>query len=163
MHYILEEDDLKSPIKFNKKLREYFQTLKEDIKKESSIDFDVQELSELILSACRTNDFNVISYHENNMLLNESRVLDWVKEKLIPNTITLSIDDEDIIRLLIFCIEITYQMFVGGTRATITQKGFRERRRTFESILVDQFVGKLGEIIVKKYLEKNFPVNIELD
>lgn len=37
-------------------------------------------------------------------------------------------------------------MFVGGTRATVTQKGFRERR-SFEAILADQFVGKLGEII----------------
>ena len=60
-------------------------------------------------------------------------------------------------------MEITYQMFEGGTRATITQRGFRQKRRTFESILVDQFVGKLGEIFVKKYLERNFPVSIELD
>ena len=54
-------------------------------------------------------------------------------------------------------------MFGGGTRATVTQKGFRQRRRTFESILVDQFVGKLGEIFVKKFLENNYPVNIKLD
>jgi len=58
---------------------------------------------------------------------------------------------------------MTYNMFSGGTRATVTQKGFRERRRTFESILVDQFVGKLGEIFIKKFLEKNFPVSIHLD
>lgn len=86
-----------------------------------------------------------------------------MKNKLIPNTVVVKLDDEDVIRLLIFCIEITYQMFSGGTRATVTQKGFRERRRTFESILVDQFVGKLGEIFVKKFLEKNYPVSIELD
>jgi hypothetical protein len=162
MHYILK-GDLNSPTKFNRKLERYFQILKENVKKEKGIDFDVKELSELILSACRTNDFNVASYRGNRMFLDESRVLDWVEEKLIPNTVILSIGDEDVIRLLIFCIEITYQMFAGGTRATITQKGFRERRRTFESILVDQFVGKLGEIIVKKYLEKNFYVTVELD
>lgn len=86
-----------------------------------------------------------------------------MKEKLLPNTVILSMDDEDIIRLLIFCIEITYQMFAGGTRATITQKGFRERRRTFEAILVDQFAGKLGEVILKKFLESRFPTKIELD
>ncbi len=86
-----------------------------------------------------------------------------MKEKLIPNIVIISIDDEDLIRLLIFCMEITYQMFAGGTRATVTQKGFRGRRRTFEAILVDQFVGKLGEIMVKKLLEKNFPTEIELD
>ena len=48
-------------------------------------------------------------------------------------------------------------MFAGGTSATITQKEFRERERTFKSILADQFVGKLGEIMVKKFLEKKFP------
>ncbi|HIP58052.1 MAG TPA: hypothetical protein EYH00_01940 [Archaeoglobus profundus] len=73
-------------------------------------------------------------------------------------------DDEDILRLVIFCLEITYRMFSGESRATVTQKGFRERRRTFKAILVDQFVGKLGEIFVKKFLESNFKnVKIELD
>jgi len=54
-------------------------------------------------------------------------------------------------------------MFSGGTKATVTAKGFRERKRTFEAILVDQFVGKLGEVVIKKFLEKRFPVKIELD
>jgi hypothetical protein len=144
-------------------MESYLLLLKEKIKKEKGIDFDVKELGELILSACRANDFNVISYQEDKIFLDENRILDWINEKVIPNTVVLSISDEDVIRLLIFCIEMTYQMFAGGTRATITQKGFRERRRMFESILVDQFVGKLGEIVVKKYLEENFHVTVELD
>jgi hypothetical protein len=82
----------------------------------------------------------------------------------LPNTVIVRLDDKDIIKLLIFSIEITFQMFVGGTKATVSAKGFRERRRTFESILVDQFVGKLGEVMVKKFLESNFPkIRIELD
>ncbi|MEM3324489.1 MAG: hypothetical protein QW494_08700 [Metallosphaera sp.] len=161
--YSILKSDLNSPTKFSRKLRSFFQILRENIKKESGIDFDTQELSELVLSACRTNDFNVIISQNGRMFLDENRVLSWVREKLIPNTIVLNMDDEDVIRLLIFSIEITYRMFTGGTRATVTQKGFRERRRTFESIVVDQFVGKLGEVMVKKYLEKNFPVNIKLD
>jgi len=96
------------------------------------------------------------------MFLDDGQLLRWVQEKLIPNTIVVSLDDEDIVRLLLFCLEITYRMFEGRTRATVTQKGFRERR-SFEGILVDQFVGKLGEIFVKKYLEKNFSGNIQLD
>ena len=92
-----------------------------------------------------------------------NQVQEWIDKKLIPNTVIVSLDDEDVVRLLIFCLEITYQMFSGGTKATITQKGFRQRRRTFESILVDQFVGKLGEIFVKKFLEERFPTTIELD
>lgn len=90
--------------------------------------------------------------------------MEWLNQKILPNFVILKIDDEDIIRLLIFCIEMTYQMFSGGTLATVTAKGFRERRRTFETILVDQFVGKLGEVIFKKFIEMNFKnVKIELD
>lgn len=162
IHRILKKE-LNSPSVFKKREEEYVKSIKEIIEKESGITFEVEELSELLLSVCRSNDFNVIKSQRNRVFLDEDKVLNWLREKLIPNTVITSIDDEDLIRLLIFCIEITYQMFTGGTKATVTQKGFRERRRTFESILADQFVGKLGEVMVKKFLEKNFPTKIELD
>jgi hypothetical protein len=159
----LSKRELNSPSLFKEKKEKYIECLKEIIEKESGIIFEVEELGELLLSVCRSNDFRVIKSEGNKIFLDEDRVLKWLIDKLIPNTEIVSIDDEDLVRLLIFCIEITYQMFSGGTRATVTQKGFRERRRTFESILADQFVGKLGEIMVKKFLEKNFPTKIELD
>lgn len=162
LHRILRIQ-LNSPSEFKKREQEYIQTLKESIRTESNIVFTLDELGELLLSICRANEFKVITKRKNRLLLNERNVLKWIREKLIPNTVTLGIDDEDVIRLLIFCIEITYQMFAGGTKATITQKGFRERRRTFESILADQFVGKLGEIMLKRFIEKNFSIPIELD
>jgi len=162
MYRILKRE-LNSPTRFKEKLWGYIQDIRRMIQEEYGMEFDNEEIGELLLSVCRSNDFNVIDYQGNKMLLNEDRVLEWIDKKLLPNTVIVKIDDEDVVRLLIFCIEITYQMFSGGTRATITQKGFRQRRRTFESILVDQFVGKLGEVFVKKYLESNFPVNIELD
>ncbi|MEW6096032.1 MAG: hypothetical protein AB1567_05855 [bacterium] len=156
--------ELNSAAKFKEKLLEYIQSQRRMIQENYGISFDDEELSELLLSACRSNDFDVIRQLENKMFLDEDRALDWIKNKLLPNTVIVRLDDEDIIRLLIFCIEITYQMFAGGTRATVSAKGFRERRRTFESILVDQFVGKLGEIMTKKFLEDNFPrIKIELD
>jgi len=157
------QGELNSPSKFKAKLNNYICSLREFILKEYGIIFDKEEIGDLLLSICRVNDFNVIHRQKNKMFLNENNIIKWIKEKLIPNTVIVKLDDEDVVRLLIFCIEITYQMFGGGTRATVTQKGFRQRRRTFESILVDQFVGKLGEIFVKKYLEKNFPVTIKLD
>lgn len=157
------KSELNSYPKFKAKLGEYIQNLKEYIVKVSGIEFNIEEICRLVLSICRSNDFNVISTQGNKMFLNEENVFSWVKEKLIPNTITVKLDDEDIIRLLIFCIEITYQMFSGGTRATISQKGSREQRRTFDKIIVDQFNGKFGEIVVKKFLERNFPTKIELD
>jgi len=156
--------ELNSAIKFKEKLLDYIQSQRKTIQKKYGISYDEDELTELLLSACRSNDFNVICQQENKMFLDEDKVLDWVENKLLPNTVIVRLDDEDIIRLLIFCIEITYQMFAGGTRATVTAKGFREKRRTFESILADQFVGKLGEIMAKKFLEDKFPnAKVELD
>lgn len=162
--YRILKGELNSATNFKGKLSEYIQSQRRMIKENYGVSFDDDELSELLLSACRSNDFDVIYQHKNKMFLDESKVLDWIKKKLLPNTVIVRLDDEDIIRLLIFCMEITYQMFTGGTRATVSAKGFRERRRTFEAILVDQFVGKLGEIMLKKFHEDNFfGVKIELD
>ncbi len=155
--------DLNNSSKFKEKLQDYIEALRYEILNRHNIEFDFEEIGDLLLSVCRSNDFNVIYKEGNKMFLNESQVQKWLNEKLMPNTIIVRLDDEDVVKLLVFCLEITYQMFSGGTRATVTQKGFRQRRRTFESILVDQFVGKLGEIFVKKFLEQNFPVSIELD
>ena len=160
----ISKDDLKSPSKFKKKFYNYIGTIRTEILSRYNIDFDIKEIGDLLLSICRCNDFNVISKKGNKMFLDDTKVREWIDRKLIPNTVIMKMDDEDVVRLLVFCLEITYQMFAGGTRATTTQKGFRERRRTFESILVDKFVGKLGEIFVKKFLEKNFNITtIKLD
>lgn len=156
--------ELISPSIFKKKFSEYIDTLREYIKRNYNINFEHNEIGDLLLAACRCNDFDIIRDNDNKHQIDESKVLEWINNKLIPTSIILRIDDEDIIRLLIFCIEITNQMFLGGTLATTTAKGFRERRRTFEAILVDQFVGKLGEVFVKRFLERNFPsAHIELD
>lgn len=155
--------ELKTPALFKKEKEKYIRSLIETIEEKEKIIFDIDELSELLLSACRANDFGVIEFKNRKRYLNRENILRWLREKLIPNSVVVNLDDEDVIRLLLFSIQITDKMFTGGTMATITQKGFRERRRTFEAILVDQFVGKLGEVITKKFLENNFNVKIELD
>lgn len=163
MYRILAEY-LNSPSTFKAQLRSYIEALRSEISRSYNIEFDIEEIGDLLLAACRSNDFGVIRLvGKKKKFLDDSRVKDWIDKKLIPSTIVVKLDDEDVIKLLVFCLEITYQMFNGGTRATITQKGFRQRRRTFESILVDQFVGKLGEIFVKKFLESKYSVTVELD
>ncbi|MDI9642863.1 MAG: hypothetical protein QFX37_05020 [Archaeoglobales archaeon] len=159
----ISKAELKSPSKFRERLSDYINSLRYEISEKCGMYFDKEELADLILSACRSNDFNVLEEKNRDFRINLERLEDWIYKKLVPNTLLLRLDDVDVIRLLIFCIEMTYEMFGGGSRATITQKGFRERRRTFESILVDQFVGKLGEVFVKKYFESNFKINVELD
>ena len=158
---------LKSPSEFKKTgyVQKLVSEIREKIEDEGlKIIYNDEELTELILSVCRSNDFGaIVKETEKHILVDKSRLLDWVRDKLLPNTVLLKIDEEDVIRLFIFSTEITYRMFLGGTKATVTQKGFRERRRTFESILVDQFTGKLGEVAVKKFLENCFSASIELD
>lgn len=159
----LSKNELKSPSRFRRKFVAYINMLNKEVFEKYGIRFSEEELGDLILSACRSNDFNVLEEVYGKLKMKDENVREWIEKKLIPNTIILSLDDADIIRLLLFCIEITYEMFSGGTRATITQKGFRERRRAFETILVDQFVGKIGEVFVKKFLEANFNAKVELD
>jgi hypothetical protein len=148
---------------FKREMQDLISYTRDLIRDSYRVTFEMDEMGELLLSVFRSNDFFVLKKQGKELIVIRENLLRWVEEKLIPGTVILKIDDEDLIRLLIFCIEITYQMFSGGTRATVTQKGFRERRRTFESILVDQFIGKLGEVIVKKFLENNFNVEIQLD
>lgn len=158
--YKIKKQILNSPTKFKSNLENYILGLIE----KNNLPFTSQELGDLLLSACRVNEFGILGKGSNFFFIKTKNVLKWLKTKLIPNTVILNIDDEEIVKLLVFCIEITYQMFLGGSKATVTQKGFRERRRTFEAILVDQFVGKLGEVMFKKYIEKIFPaVKIQID
>lgn len=161
MKYRILEGELKSSIKFKEKIGEYINRLIENNR--DTIIFNFEELGEILLSACRMNDFNILSRLGNKKFLNEGIAEKWIIERLLPNMIVMDFSDEDVIRLLIFCFEITYQMFEGGTKATVSSKGFRERRRTFESIVVDQFTGKLGEIMIKRFLKNKFSANIELD
>lgn len=156
--------DIVSPSQFKIKFREEIIYLKEIINKENNkILLLENEIGDLILSVIRVNDFNVLNKEKNKIYLNFDNLIKWIKIKMLPNFVVLNLDDEDVLKLLIFCIEITYQMHKGGSRATITQKGFRERKRTFESILVDQFIGKLGEVFFKKFIETNFSKDIFLD
>ncbi|MGC8739163.1 MAG: hypothetical protein ACP5UA_11040 [Candidatus Hydrogenedens sp.] len=160
----IKKGDIKNSAKFKTVLSTLIREQQEIIFNESKMYFEFDELGDLLLSACRMNDFDIVFSEGKRTFLNNKNLLSWIYEKIIPNTVIVRIDDEDIIRLLLFSMEITYQMFLGGTRATTTAKGFRERRRTFESILVDQFTGKLGEVMLKKFLEKNFVgKKVELD
>jgi hypothetical protein len=121
----------------------------------------------LLLSVLRCDDisssYGILKKKGKRRYIDELKVKAWLEESLIPNTVVLRMDDPGILKLLFFSIEITYSMFLGESGATLMQKGFRERRRSFEAIVVDQFVGKLGEVAVKRFVEDHFNVNVELD
>jgi hypothetical protein len=161
----LKKEHLDSPNKFKELegLRNFVSKLKMDYK----LPFDEEDLSMLLLSVLRCDDisgsYGILKRKGKRRYIDELKVGAWLEENLIPNTVVLRMDDREILKLLLFSIEITYRMFLGESKATLMQKGFRERRRSFEAIVVDQFVGKLGEVAVKRFLEDHFNVNVELD
>jgi len=161
----LTRGHLNSPNKFKELegLMNFVSKLKTDYK----LPFDEEDLSMLLLSVLRCDDirggYGILKKEGKRRYIDELKVRTWLEENLIPNTVVLRMDDPEILKLLLFSIEITYSMFLGESRATLMQKGFRERKRSFEAIVVDQFVGKLGEIAVKRFLEDHFNINVELD
>lgn len=161
--YQIPRGILASPSKFKKHLQEYIEGLVLEIERSKGVRFSESEVAELLLSAFRVNDYDVLIKKGKRLIINCENVWKWINNKLIPTTVLANIGDEEILKLLLFCIVITYKMFSGGTKATVTQKGFRERKRTFEAILVDQFIGKLGEVMLKKYISALFGVGIEID
>jgi len=154
-----------SPSKF--KELEGLEDFASKLKRDYNLPFDEESLSMLLLSALRCDDisgsYGILKKEGKKRYVDELKVKKWLKENLIPNTVVLQMDDPEILKLLLFSIEITYSMFLGGSRATLMQKGFRERKRSFEAIVVDQFIGKLGEVAVKRFLEDRFNIKIEID
>lgn len=63
--------------------------------------------------------------------------------------IILDFYDQDVLELLLFSIEFAFSMLEGKTKATKTQKAFRERERELETIIVNTFIGLLGEVALK--------------
>ena len=90
MKQILKED-LNSPSKFREKFKGYISHLRGLIQDSYKINFDDKEISELLLSACRSNDFNVINRQKNKLFLDKNKVLCWLNNKLIPSTVIIKL------------------------------------------------------------------------
>lgn len=160
----INKNILNSPTKFRGDLGSFIQEATQTIESQISITLQEEEVSSLLLSAARLGEYGCVSNRGRRKILDKEKLKTWIIEKLCPTTIALPLNDPDILRLLVFCIEITEQMFEGGTRATVSSKNFREKQRRYEEIIINQFIGKLGEVLFKRYIETLFPTaNIQLD
>lgn len=63
----LSKRDLDSPSKFKEKLSDYVINLRNKTLKSYSLEFDIEEMADLLLSVCRINDFNVICEKGNRI------------------------------------------------------------------------------------------------
>jgi predicted RNase H-related nuclease YkuK (DUF458 family) len=125
------------------------------------------EIFSLILSIIRTNEANIVDIQKikNRTQYNVDieKVKDWIKTRLVPNTIQIGVEDKELLNLLIFSLSMPYKMQKGQTRATMTEKVRRGKERDFQQIFSDTFVGKIGEIVFKQFVKQNFGRDITLD
>jgi len=141
----------------------------EELKKNVKTLFDLyseKETFEILNSLARVGEpFASISKIGRKVEVNWNieHVVRFIKDILIPNTVLLDYKDRDVIELLMFSMEFAFSMLEGNTKATKTQKGFRERNRDVETVMVNTFVGLIGEVGLRKFLKDKFNVEIELD
>jgi len=125
------------------------------------------ETFSLILSAIRAEEWNIVSIEEygNRKLYNidSDRIKSWINEKVIPNTVQVKTEDVDLLKLTVFSLAMPYKMLKGETKATMTEKIGRSKRRDFQQIFSDTFIGKIGEIAFKKFIKDKFGKELDLD
>ena len=83
------------------------------------------------------------------------KIKDWTENKVIPNTVEIKADEIDLLKLLVFSLAMPYKMLKGQTKATMTEKVRRTKKRNFEQIFSDHFIGKIGEIAFRKFVNHN--------
>ncbi|HPY04218.1 MAG TPA: hypothetical protein PLC51_09585 [Candidatus Marinimicrobia bacterium] len=132
-----------------------------------SVFYSNDEINSLIISALRIGDGNILTLETNKRnpkrLINTDLIISWIQQRIVPNTMIIKTDDPDLLRLAIFSLAMPYKMFQGSTRATVTEKTRRSKKRDFEQIFSDTFIGKIGEIAFKKFLLNKFSRKIDLD
>jgi len=160
MRLRLTKTELKSKKKTREKFNDYLSRLMVS-------QYTEDEIFYLILSAIRANDWNIDSisrkgraeYHNINI----ERIKDWLENKVIPNTVEIKADEVDLLKLLVFSLAMPYKMLKSQTRATMTEKVRRTKKRNFEQIFSDHFIGKIGEIAFRKFVRQKFNRDINLD
>ncbi len=151
--------------KFDIMISNYIETLKK-IDHEIIRNLNEIEIKDLLESFIRLDKEKFILKlkvkNKQDILLNEEYV-NLVLKNILDNLIILDFCDQDVLELLLFSIEFAFSMLEGKTKATKTQKAFRERERELETIIVNTFIGLLGEVALKKFIESRFGIAIKLD
>ena len=162
MTLLLTKTELRNKSKIKEKLAEYLPSFRK-----IADHYSEDEVFHLVLSAISVNEYDAVHVEKyrsrEKYHLNYKKIEDWIKEKLVPNTILIGPNDSDLLKLVIFSLAMPYKMLKGGTRATMTEKTRRTKQRDFEQIFSDTFIGKIGEIAFKKFLNQKFGRDLKLD
>jgi hypothetical protein len=159
---VVNKTDLTNKQKLKEKLKGFLPEFKNISKY-----YNEDEIFSLILSVIRINEFSTVDienvksrtlYH-----LNVEQIIKWIETKLVPNTIQTYIEDSEFLKVLVFSLAMPYKMFKGETKATASEKSRRTKKRDFEQIYSDTFIGKVGEIAFKKYTKEHFKKDLSID
>lgn len=129
--------------------------------------YSEDEIFHLILSAIRTYEWGIIKPERygtrERYNLNVQKAQDWIREKVVPNTVTIKADEIDLLKLMVFSLAMPYKMLKGETRATMSKKRRRGEEKYFQHIFPDVFKSKVGEISFRKFVKQNLGRDISLD
>jgi hypothetical protein len=124
-------------------------------------------LAMLLLSAMRLNENDVCEIYSRGHATYHRFDLDkanaWLLSRVLPNTVSMDATEPDFRRLLAFSLANPYKMLSGETKATMSEKSQRTKQRDFMQIVSDTFLGKIGEIVFRKFAFEKFGQRINLD
>lgn len=127
--------------------------------------FDNDEINDLLTSLFRQKIglFEIFEGRRVSYEIDQDGLFKYIDDKVKPYVQILCFDDSEVVELLLFSMEFTFAMESGETQATMSQRGFRERKREIETIIVNSFAGLIGEVAFQKFMSEKYNVKIELD
>jgi len=162
MKVIFTKTEWRTKSAIREKLSDYVSSFKE-----ASIYYREDDIFNLVLSALRANESSIVNIeiaeNREKHVVDIERIIDWIEKKVVPNTVKIGPDEIDLLKLMIFSLAMPYKMLKGETRATMTEKTRRTKKRDFEQVFSDTFIGKIGEIAFRKFAKQRFDRDINLD
>lgn len=135
--------------------------------KNISKNYNEDEIFRLVLSAIGVNEMNVVDIRKiksrMQYVIDPEKIKSWIERRLVPNTLQISTEDKELLKLLIFSLAMPYKMLKGETRATMNEKVRRGEERYFEQIFSNIFKGKIGEVVFKQFARQKFGRDTTLD
>jgi len=145
----LTKTDLNSKLRIRRKLERFIPVFK-DISKY----YNEDEIFSLVLSIIRVNEMNIVGIEKvrNRVKYNidTEKIKYWIEKRLVPNTIKISLDNKEFLKLIAFSLAMPYKMIKDETKATMSEKVQRGKQRDFDQIFSDTFIGKIGEVVFKQ-------------
>lgn len=158
----LTKTDLNSKSRIRRKLERFIPVFRGISKY-----YNEDEIFSLVLSIIRVNEMNIVGIEKvrNRVKYNidTEKIKYWIEKRLVSNTIEISLDDKEFLKLIAFSLAMPYKMIKGETKATMSEKVQRGKQRDFDQIFSDTFISKIGEVVFKQFAKQKCAKDVTLD